>query len=128
MLGELLLERVVAGGVVEVHGVVLDAATKGASLGSDSSTPPPLMMPSFMSAAKVCSSGRRATPTTAKSFGQKPGLLQVIERGQQLALGEIAGGAEDDDDARVRRALGLLGGGCWACFADQGFHRSLLLN
>ncbi len=75
-------------------------------MGSDSSTPPPLMMPSFMSAAKLSSSGRRATPTTAKFFGQQAGLLEVIERGQELALGEVAGGAEDDDDAGVGSALG----------------------
>ena len=35
-------------------------------------TPPPLMMPSFMSAAKLSSSGRRATPSTAKFSGRNP--------------------------------------------------------
>ena len=31
----------------------------------------------------------------------------MIERGQELALGEVAGGAEDDDDAGLGGALGL---------------------
>ncbi len=43
-------------------------------------------------------------------LGKKAGLLEVIERGQELALGEVAGGAEDDDDAGVGHALGLLRG------------------
>ena len=30
----------------------------------------------------------------------------MIERGEQLALGEVAGGAEDDDDAGLGGALG----------------------
>ena len=38
---------------------------------------------------------------------QQPGLLQVIERGQELALGEVAGRAEDDDDAGIGGALRL---------------------
>jgi hypothetical protein len=33
----------------------------------------------------------------------------VIERGQQLALGQVAGGAEDDDDARIGVTLRLAG-------------------
>src|SRR3954471_23342911 len=40
-------------------------------------------------------------------FGQEAGLVEVIERGQELALGEIAGSSEDDDDAGIGRALGL---------------------
>ena len=40
-------------------------------------------------------------------LGQKIGLLQVIERGQEFALGQVAGGAEDDDDAGLGLTLGL---------------------
>src|SRR6185369_16855410 len=31
---------------------------------------------------------------------QEPVRLQVVERGEELALGQIPGGAEDDDGAR----------------------------
>ena len=60
------------------------------------------MMPSRMSAANSSPSGRRATPTMANCLGSKIGLEEVKERRQQLALGEIAGGAKDDENCRGR--------------------------
>ncbi len=42
-------------------------------------------------------------------FRQQALLLEVIERRQQLALGEVAGGAEDDHDTRFGYALIFFG-------------------
>jgi hypothetical protein len=33
--------------------------------------------------------------------GQQPLLAEVVDRGQELAAGQVARGAEDDDDAAV---------------------------
>ena len=44
-----------------------------------------------------------------KLFGQQADLLEVEERGEELALGEIAGSAKDDHDARVGDSLGTVG-------------------
>ncbi len=52
-LGELGLEGVVAGGVVEVHGVVLDAVDEGGELGIALFDTAAARMPSFMSGAKA---------------------------------------------------------------------------
>ncbi len=40
--------------------------------------------------------------------GQESGLLQVVKRGDELAHGEIAGGAEDDHGARAGRFARLF--------------------
>ena len=81
---------------------------KGSSLGSLSSTPPPETMPSFMSGAKLCSSERGGQRRRRRSLPwKKAGLLEVVERGEEFALGEIAGSAEDDHDAGIGGALVL---------------------
>ena len=48
--------------------------------------------------------GRRAKPTTRRLGRQQAGTPQVVERGQDLAVGEVAGGAEDDHDTGRRDA------------------------
>ena len=52
--------------------------------------------------------GARATPMTAKFSGNKLGASKIVERGNQQALGEVSGGAEDDEHAG-RRRRGLRG-------------------
>ena len=42
-------------------------------------------------------------------FGQQIGLKEMKERGEQLALGEVAGGAEDDENAGLGDALAAFG-------------------
>ncbi len=42
-------------------------------------------------------------------LGQQVGLAQVKQRGQQLALGQIAGGAKDHQDPRIGNPLRTLG-------------------
>src|SRR5581483_10604796 len=44
-----------------------------------------------------------------KLLGQQVGLAQVEERRQQLALGQVAGGAEDHQNSRLRNSLSTLG-------------------
>jgi hypothetical protein len=66
-----VFSAVVACVVVEVHREVLTRSTNGSSL-DRSLDAAALTMPSFMSAAKVVSERRRATPTTAKSLGSRP--------------------------------------------------------
>jgi hypothetical protein len=63
-------------------------------------------MPARMSAANSSPSGRRATPTMANCLGsrQQIGLAQVKQRGQQLALGQIARGAKDHQDSQARES------------------------
>ena len=48
-------------------------------------------------------SGWRGHPTTAKSSEQQAAAPQVVERRNQLALGQVARGAEDHHGARRRR-------------------------
>ena len=45
----------------------------------------------------------------ANFCGQKVGLKEMKERRQQLALGKVAGGAEDDENAGIGDALSALG-------------------
>ncbi len=120
-LAELLVERVVAGGVVEVHGVVLDPVDEGGELGIG------LFDTAAADDAVFHVGGEAVFERTAgdADYGeilrQETRLLKVIERGQELALGEVAGCAEDDHDAGVRGALCLRGRGwnggfdCDAC-------------
>ncbi len=42
-------------------------------------------------------------------LGQKVRLPEMKERRQQLALGEVAGGAKDDEDGRIGNPLIALG-------------------
>jgi hypothetical protein len=44
-----------------------------------------------------------------KPLGEKVRLIEMIERRQKLALGEVAGGAKDDEDAGVGDTLSALG-------------------
>ncbi len=50
------------------------------------------------------------------------------ERRKQLALGKVAGGAEDDENARVRNALATLGQLGNVFGADCHLHRCHGLN
>ena len=50
----------------------------------------------------VCSV--RATPTIPNRSGSRPPEGERVERGEELALGQVAGGAEDDERARLGRA------------------------
>jgi hypothetical protein len=84
-------------GVVEVHREVLTFLTKSSSLGSPSLDAAELEDAVAHVGGELIAEGRRATPTMANSLGSRP-ILEVKERRQQLALGEVAGGAEDDDD------------------------------
>ncbi len=43
-------------------------------------------------------------PHEVKALGQRPLVREVVERGQQLAPREVAGGAEDHERGRARRA------------------------
>ena len=120
-LAEFFVEGVVAGGVVEVHGVVLDLVDEGGELGVG------LIDAASADDAVLHVGGEGVLQRAAgyaddgDLFGQQAGLVEVIERGQELALGEVAGGAEDDHDAGVGGALGLRGRGrcggfhCDAC-------------
>ncbi len=73
--------------------------------------------PSFTWARKALSScEERLKATSAKLLWQQPRAGQLEERGEELALGQVPGGSEEHDDARVRpvRAddgFALAGGG-----------------
>jgi hypothetical protein len=56
-------------------------------------------------------------------FGQEAVLLEMKERGQQLALGQVAGGAEDHDDGGLGDAFALAGGNFGEIFRTDGHLR-----
>jgi hypothetical protein len=127
-LGEHTLQRVVAGGIIEVHRMIVDAFHERVELGVvlvDTAAADDSLFHIF---GKGLLERPPGDADNREVLREKPGLLQVIERGQQLAFGEIARCAEDDNDAGVRRALRLLRRDWCTCFADQSVHLSLLLG
>ena len=117
-VGEVLLEVLVAVVVVEVHGEVLDLVHEGLELGV-------VLIDAAALEDAVLHVGREGlgevTPGDADDgelFGEQVLLLEVEEGGEQFALGEVARGAEEDDDAGVRDAL--AGGGCFGLRESVG--------
>ena len=113
--GEEGLEGLIARWIVEVHGVIRDFFDEGiegrvvfvdAAAGDDA----------------VLHVGRKGFYEVATGYAddshlvrQETFLLEVVKGRQELALGEIAGGSEDDDDAWVGLMFGVGGGdfGVW---------------
>ncbi len=133
-LAQQFLQRVVALIVVEVHRVVGDLLYKFIELAVvfvDTAELDDALTHIFGEAVGEIAAG---DADDAKLFGEQAGLLQMKERGEQLALGQIAGGAEDDSDAGFGDVLLDLGrglpdilgrdsdfGGCHRCapFGDE---------
>ena len=126
-LGELRLEAVVACGVVEVHGEVVDVLDEGVELGVGGFDTAALDDAVLHVGGEVVAERAAGDADDGEFFGKKAGLVEVIERGQELALGEVAGGAEDDDDAGVGDALALLGVSACALRCASGTMLMLLL-
>src|SRR5262249_44217331 len=62
-------------------------------------------------------------PDDAEAVGQALGHHQVVERGHDQALGEIAAAAEDHHSAGRRHGDGVAQGGLldWGSVVDHGF-------
>ena len=73
------------------------------------STPPNSTMPCAHVGGELIAQRAARHADDGELFGQQVGLAEVKERGQQLALGEVARGAKDDENAGVGNALDALG-------------------
>src|SRR5271156_6114228 len=102
------LQFVVAARVVEVHGEIADLAHELVELFLA------LLHSSELKNAvthvffKLALQGPPRYAYNRKLPRQQARLLEVKERGQELALGQVAGGAEDDHDRWLGNSLGTL--------------------
>uniref|UniRef100_E6PY25 Uncharacterized protein n=1 Tax=mine drainage metagenome TaxID=410659 RepID=E6PY25_9ZZZZ len=129
----------VARRIIEVHGEVMDLADEGVEPGVV------LGGVAKLDNALAHVSGKLIPQRTTRNAddGELPGqqihLFEVKERGEQLALGEVAGSAKDDQNRRLgdallcRRHLGqvlrvnLYLRRSHACFLSSCFFRSLFM-
>ena len=101
-------ERVEAAGVVEVHAHVARCALANSVQTSSSigCTREYFSRAARISARNESSSyGRRPIADEHELVGQQVGPPELVERRHDLAMGQIAGRAEQDEDERVRHAL-----------------------
>ena len=106
---ELGLEAGIVGGVVEVEREVadlLDEAIQPGIAGIDVAE----LEDAFAHVGRKFIAQRAARhPDDGECCGQQAGLLQVEERRQQFALGQVARGAEDHHDSRFGNPLLAFG-------------------
>ena len=116
-LGQRFFQLVVSSGIVEIAIDVIDAAGKPfPQIVIDGAGGELLEVFGELFAGIVVAHGTAAHADHGELARQQLLAGEVVESGNQLAAGQVAGKAENDHDARIGRAPDSRFGCCWQSF------------